>query len=128
MLFLSRNTTFDDKLFYPHLGKSAKTVDEVLNHVTCASTRARASPSRGARDTGHVGLVVITYSQFLYRYKQTQSAKTRFRQAGVRQRVVNSLFLYLYFLFNNLLCGACGQSSIASFLLPSSCVVSAHRK
>ena len=29
--------------------------------------------------------VVVVYSQFLYRYKQTQSAKTRFRQAGARQ-------------------------------------------
>jgi len=35
-------------------------------------------------------VVVVVYSQFLYRYKQTQSAKTRFRQAGARQRVVNS--------------------------------------
>jgi len=34
-------------------------------------------------------VVVVVYSQFLYRYKQTQSAKTRFRQAGARQRVVN---------------------------------------
>ena len=33
-------------------------------------------------------VVVVVYSQFLYRYKQTQSAKTRFRQAGARQRVV----------------------------------------
>ena len=33
-------------------------------------------------------LIVVVYSQFLYRYKQTQSAKTRFRQAGARQRVV----------------------------------------
>jgi len=36
-----------------------------------------------------VVVVVVVYSQFLYRYKQTQSAKTRFRQAGARQRVVN---------------------------------------
>jgi len=76
MLFLSRNTTFDDKLFYPHLGKSVKTVDEVLNHVTCASRCNDSRSSRGARDTGHVGLVVVIYSQFLYRYKQTQSAKS----------------------------------------------------
>ena len=36
-------------------------------------------------------VVVVVYSQFLYRYKQTQSAKTRFRQAGARQRVVQRL-------------------------------------
>jgi len=34
-------------------------------------------------------LLFVVYSQFLYRYKQTQSAKTRFQQAGARQRVVN---------------------------------------
>jgi len=34
--------------------------------------------------------VVVVYSQFLYCYKQTQSAKMRFWQAGARQRVVNS--------------------------------------
>ena len=34
-------------------------------------------------------VVVVVYSQFLYRYKQTQSAKTRFRQAGAQQRVVD---------------------------------------
>ena len=46
-----------------------------------------ASMNHGARDM--VVVVVVVYSQFLYRYKQTQSAKTRFRQAGARQRVVN---------------------------------------
>ena len=34
-------------------------------------------------------LLFVVYSQFLYRYKQTQSAKTRFQQAGAQQRVVN---------------------------------------
>jgi len=33
--------------------------------------------------------VVVVYSQFLYHYKQTQSAKTWFQQAGAQQRVVN---------------------------------------
>ena len=39
--------------------------------------------------TWRIVVVVVVYSQFLYRYKQTQSAKTRFRQAGARQRVVD---------------------------------------
>ena len=32
---------------------------------------------------------VVVYSQFPYCYKQTQSAKIQFGQAGAQQRVVN---------------------------------------